>query len=199
MKKSASAFAVLVLKLCQEDQHLPVKWDSNCLSRIFDRGSVLYWQEDVSGAGAQDAPRSVIDAVRMTSKYISVLEHALQLKTNGLAGDYCILADFGDAVLAGHPIKRGVQSVTWKWDWDRMGVHQGNYSQENYEAAKRDFSVRSGPIPKDALFEPQQLAEFYHALAFVREQDNNLSFSREQKVEDLMGQVSRLLPEETLL
>ena len=33
-------------------------------------------------------------------------------------------------------------------------------------------------VPKDALFEPEQLAEIYRALAFVREQDETLSFGR---------------------
>ena len=31
---------------------------------------------------------------------------------SGLEGDYRILADFGDAVLAGHPSERGVRFVT---------------------------------------------------------------------------------------
>ena len=127
-----------------------------------------------------------------------MLERAPQLRASGLEGDYRILADFSDAVLAGHPTERGVQFVTWEWDWDRKGVHQGNYFQENYEAAKCDFSVRSGLVQKDALFEPEQLTEICHALSFVQEQDDSLSIGRGQKLEELMEQVSRLLPEDIL-
>ena len=181
-----------------EDQHLPVKWNDSDLCRISGRGSVLYRQENVDSIKAQDALHSVIDTAKMTSEYMAIMEHAPQLKASGLVGDYRILADFGDAVLAGHPTERGVQFVTWEWDWDRKGVHQGNYFYEDYEAAKRDFTVRSGLVQRDALFEPEQLAEFYHALKFVRECDENLSFGRDQELAELMEQVGRLLPEAAL-
>ena len=181
-----------------EDQHLPVKWNGNCLCRISGKGSVLYRQENVDSIRAQDALHSVIDTAKMTSEYMAILEYAPQLKASGLIGDYRILTDFGDAVLAGHPTERGVQFVTWSWDWDREGVHQGNYFYEDYEAAKRDFTVRSGLVQRDALFEPEQLEEFYHALQFVLEQDETLSFGRDQELAELMEQVGRLLPEGAL-
>lgn len=181
-----------------EDQHLSVKWNGNYLCRISGRGSVLYRQEDVDSIRAQDALHSVIDTAKMTSEYMAILEHAPQLKASGLVGDYHVLADFGDAVLAGHPTERGVQFVTWSWDWDRKGVHQGNYFYEDYEAAKRDFTVRSGLVQRDALFETEQLAEFYHALKFVRERDETLSFGRDQALAELMEQVGGLLPEAAL-
>ena len=181
-----------------EDQHLPVKWNGNYLCRISGRGSVLYRQEDVDSIRAQDALHSVIDTAKMTSEYMAILEHAPQLKASGLVGDYRVLADFGDAVLAGHPTERGVQFVTWSWDWDRKGVHQGNYFYEDYEAAKRDFTVRSGLVQRDALFETEQLAEFYHALKFVRERNETLSFGRDQALAELMEQVGGLLPEAAL-
>ena len=53
---------------------------------------------------------------------------------------------------------------------------------------------QSGFVQKDALFEPEQLAEIYHALSFVREQDETLSFGRDQELAELMEQVSGLLP-----
>ena len=181
-----------------EDQRLPVKWNGSYLCRISGRGSVLYRQEDADSTKAQDALHGVIDTAKMTSEYMAILEHAPQLKASGLVGDYRILADFGDAVLVGHPTERGVQFVTWSWDLDREGVHQGNYFYEDYEAAKRDFTVRSGLVPKDALFETEQLAEFYHALKFVLEKDETLSFGRDQELAELMEQVGRLLPEAAL-
>ena len=144
-----------------EDHHLPVCWEKGHLCRVSGRGSVLYRQECVDVPGAQDALRAVIDTAKMTSEYMAILETAPRLKASGLDGDYRILADFGDAVLAGHPTERGVQFVTWDWDYDREGVHHGHYFQENYDAAKRDFIVRGGLVQKDALFEPEQLAEIY--------------------------------------
>ena len=177
-----------------EDHHLPVCWEKGRLCRISGRGSVLYRQECVDSVRTQDALRSVIDTAKTTSEYMAILETAPLLKAGGLTGDYRVLADFGSAVLAGHPSERGVQFVTWEWDFDREGVHHGHYFQDDYDAAKRDFTVRSGLVQKDALFEPEQLAEIYRALAFVREQDETLSFGRDQELAELMEQVGGLLP-----
>ena len=125
-----------------EDHHLPVCWEKGRLCRISGKGSVLYRQENVDNIRAQDALQTVIDTVKMTSEYMAILETAPRLKASGLDGDYRVLADFGDAVLAGHPTERGVQFVTWEWDFDREGVHHGHYFQDDYKAAKRDFTVR---------------------------------------------------------
>lgn len=177
-----------------EDHHLPVCWEKGRLCRIAGKGSVLYRQECVDSVRAQDALQSVIDTAKMTSEYMAILEYAPQLKATDLTGDYRILADFGDAVLAGHPTERGVQFVTWEWDFDRESVHHGHYFQQDYDAAKRDFTLRSGLVQKDALFEPEQLAEIYRALAFVREQDETLSCGRDRELAELMEQVGGLLP-----
>ena len=181
-----------------EDQQLPVKWNGSDLCRISGKGSVLYRQENMDSIRAQDALQVVIDTAKMTSEYMAILETAPRLKATDLTGDYRILADFGDAVLAGHPTERGVQFVTWEWDFDRKGVHHGHYFQGDYEAAKRDFTVRSGLVPKDALFEPEQLAEIYRALRFVREQDESLSFGWDRELAELMEQVGGLLPTDAL-
>ena len=181
-----------------EDQHLPVCWEKGRLCRISGKGSVLYRQENVDSIRAQDALQVVIDTAKMTSEYMAILEYAPQLKATDLTGDYRILADFGDAVLAGHPTERGVQFVTWEWDFDRKGVHHGHYFQDDYDAAKRDFTVRGGLVQKDALFEPEQLAQIYRALSFVREQDETLSFGRDRELAELMDQVGGLLPADAL-
>lgn len=181
-----------------EDHHLPVCWGKGRLCRISGKGSVLYRQECVDSVRAQDALQSVIDTAKTTSEYMTILETATLLKAGGLTGDYRVLADFDSAVLAGHPTERGVQFVTWEWDFDREGVHHGHYFQDDYEAAKRDFTVRSGLVPKDALFEPEQLAEIYRALRLVREQDESLSFGRDQELTELMEQVGKSLPEAAL-
>ena len=182
-----------------EDHHLPICWGKGRLCRISGKGSVLYRKECVDVPGAQDALQTVIDTAKMASEYMAILETAPRLKASGLVGDYRVLADFGDAVLAGHPTERGVQFVTWEWDFDRKGVHQGHYFQDDYEAAKRDFTVRSGLVQKDALFEPEQLAEIYRALRFVREQDETISFGRDRELVELMEQVGGLLPADALL
>ena len=177
-----------------EDHHLPVCWEKGRLCRITGKGSVYYRREDTDTPQAEDALFRIEDIAAKTLEYMTAMESAPRLKATDLTSDYRILADFGDAVLAGHPTERGVQFVTWEWDFDREGVHHGHYFQDDYDAAKRDFTVRSGLVQKDALFEPEQLAEIYHALSFVREQDETLSFGRDQELAELMEQVGGLLP-----
>ena len=140
-----------------EDHHLPVCWEKGRLCRVSGKGSVLYRQENVDSIRAQDALQTVIDTAKMTSEYMAILEYAPQLKATDLTGDYRVLADFGSAVLAGHPTERGVQFVTWEWDFDREGVHHGHYFQQDYDAAKRDFTVRGGLVQKDALLSRSSL------------------------------------------
>ena len=178
-----------------KDHHLPVCWEKGRLCRISGRGSVLYRQENVDGIGAQDALQSVIHIAAMTAEYMTAMGRAPKLQATGLEGDYRILADFGDAVLAGHPTERGVQFVTWEWDWDRKGVHHGHYFQNGYEEAKHDFVRRSGLLPREALLEPEQLAEMHRALTFVCEQDEDLSIGREKEIKTIMEQIKCLLPE----
>ena len=178
-----------------KDQHLPVRWENHYLCRVSGKGSMLYRQECVDVPGAQDALQAVIDTAKMTSEYMAILETAPLLKASGLTGDYRILADFGSAVLAGHPTERGVQFVTWEWDFDREGVHHGHYFQDGCEEAKHDFVRRSGLLPKEALFEPEHLAEMHRALAFVCEQDEDLSIGREKEIKTIMEQIKCLLPE----
>ena len=178
-----------------EGDQLPVLWNGAPLCRISGRGSVLYRQENVDGIGAQDALQTVINTAAMTAEYMTAMERAPKLQATGLEGDYRILADFGSAVLAGHPTERGVQFVTWEWDFDREGVHHGHYFQDGCEEAKHDFVRRSGLLPKEALFEPEQLDEIHRALAFVCEQNEGLSIGREKEIKTIMEQIKCLLPE----
>ena len=178
-----------------EDHHLPVCWEKGRLCRISGKGSVLYRQENVDGIGAQDALQIVINTAAMIAEYMTAMERAPKLQATGLEGDYRILADFGSAVLAGHPSERGVQFVTWEWDWDREGVHHGHYFQNGCEEAKHDFVRRGGLLPKEVLFEPEQLAEMHRALTFVCEQDEDLSIGREKEIKTIMEQIKCLLPE----
>lgn len=148
-----------------EDCQLPILWNDAPLCRITGKGSVLYHWEDADTPQAEDALFRVEDIAAKTLEYMTAMEAAAQLKASGLDGDYRILADFGDTVLAGTPSKHGVQFVTWNWDYDRTGVVHGHYFMENYDAAKQDFATRSGLIQTEQLFSPEQLTEIYRCCA----------------------------------
>ena len=141
--------------LLVEGEQLPVLWNGAPLCRITGKGSVFYRREDADTPQAEDALFRVEYIAAKTLEYMTAMEAAPRLKASGLDGDYRILADFGDAVLAGHPSERGVQFVTWEWDWDRKGVHHGHYFQNGCEEAKHDFVRRSGLLrARISSFEP---------------------------------------------
>lgn len=180
---------------CLQDQHLPVSWNGSNLCRISSKGSILYRQETVDTFDVQKALDQVVSIVNLTREYMRMLEYAPPMKAQGLTGDYRILADFNTSVLAAHSTERGMQFVVWEWDHDHKGVHHGGYYQECYEAAKQDFATRSGLIQGEAIFSQDQFLAMYRALAFVREQDETLTFGQDQELQEIMEQISRLHPE----
>ena len=121
-----------------------------------------------------------------------IFERAPALKAVGLEDTYKVLADFGDAVLAGRSCKTGAKFVTWEWDFDRQGVHAGHYFMENYEAAKQDFAVRAGLVESQRLFSDEQLAVIRNACAFALEDDATLSYAEEKQLQSVQEQIELL-------
>lgn len=76
----------------------------------------------------------------------------------------------GMTYLAGHQTQYGVQFITW----DRLQdgtLWQGHYFNpgEGMDAAKRDFTTRSGLIPAVLLFTREQLAVIFDAAQIRRD------------------------------
>ena len=179
-----------------EDCELSILWNNAPLCRITGKGSVLYHWEDADTPQAEDALYRVEDIAAKTLEYMTAMEFAPQLKASGLDGDYRILADFGGTVLAGSPSKYGVQFVTWDWDYDRTGVVHGHYFMENYDAAKRDFATRSGLIPKEQLFSPEQLTEIFRCCADSVDEDFfELTDTQEEMIRGIQQQIRVCVPD----
>ena len=140
--------------------------------------------------------RTVIQTAGHVKEYMRIFERAPALKAVGLEDTYKVLADFGDAVLAGQLGKKGARFVTWEWDFDRQGVHAGHYFMENYEAAKQDFAVRAGLVERQRLFSDEQLAVIRNACAFALEDDATLSYAEEKQLQRVQEQIELLLPQQ---
>ena len=150
-----------------EEGLMPVELDGQRLCLALDTGAVRYWKEDVADDRRSAALDRVTDVAKITAEYMRQMEAAPQLTASGLTGDYRLLAEFNDTVLAGHPSKYGIQFVTWEWVRDHTALYQGNYygpegGTDSYTAAKRNFAARSGLVPRSALFNQEQLIEIYH-------------------------------------
>ena len=179
-----------------EDGLIRVKWNGQPLCSVDRDGIVRFRPADITGPEVDRQLRTVIQTAGHIKEYMRIFECAPALKAIGLEDTYKVLADFGDAVLAGRSCKTGAKFVTWEWDFDRQGVHAGHYFMENYEAAKLDFAVRAGLINEQRLFSDEQLAVIRNACEFALEDNATLSYAEEKQLHSVQEQIELLLPQQ---
>ena len=179
-----------------EDGLIHVRWNKQPLCSVDRDGIVRFRPADITGPEVDRQLRTVIQTAGHVKEYMRIFERAPALKAVGLEDTYKVLADFGDAVLAGQLGKKGARFVTWEWDFDRQGVHVGHYFMENYEAAKKDFAVRAGLVESQRLFSDEQLAVIRDACEFALEDDATLSYAEEKQLQSVQEQIELLLPQQ---
>ena len=179
-----------------EDGLIHIKWNEKPLCSVDRDGIVRFRPADIIGPEVDRQLRTVTQTAVQVKEYMRIFERAPALKVAGLDEDYKVLADFGDAVLAGRSSETGAKFVTWLWDFDRRGVHVGHYFMENYEAAKKDFSVRAGLVESQRLFSDEQFAVIRDACQFALEDDATLSYAEEKQLRSVQVQIEILLPEQ---
>ena len=180
-----------------EDSLIRVKWNGQPLCSVDRDGIVRFRPADITGPEVDRQLRTVIQTAGHVKEYMRIFERAPALKAIGLEDSYKVLADFGDAVLAGRSCKTGAKFVTWEWDFDRQGVHAGHYFMENYEAAKQDFAARAGLVNEQRLFSDEQLAVIRNTCEFALEADATLSYAEEKQLHSVQEQIELLLPQQT--
>ena len=169
----------LTVKPETEEGLLPVELDGQRLCLVLDTGAVRYWKEDVADDHRSAALNKVTDITKITAEY-------------------------NDTVLAGHPSKYGVQFITWEWVQGHTALYQGNYygpegGTDSYAAAKRNFAVRSGLVPRSALFTPEQLAEVYRCIHETLESEYSITDERQKCLESAAEQIERCVPDLDIL
>ena len=179
-----------------EDGLIHVRWNEKPLCSVDRDGIVRFRPADITGSEVDRKLRTVTQVAAQVKEYMRIFECAPALKAVGLEDTYKVLADFGDAVLAGRSCKTGAKFVTWEWDFDRQGVHAGHYFMENYEAAKQDFAVRAGLVESQRLFSDEQLAVIKNACEFALEDNATLSYAEEKQLQSVQEQIELLLPQE---
>ena len=180
-----------------DDGQIHIRWNEKPLCSVDRDGIVRFRPADITGPEVDRQLRTVIQVAAQVKEYMQIFDRAPALKAVGLDDTYKVLADFGDAVLAGRSCKTGAKFVTWEWDFDRQGVHAGHYFMENYEAAKLDFAARAGLINEQRLFSDEQLAVIRNACAFALEDDATLSYAEEKQLQSVQEQIELLLPQQT--
>ena len=151
---------------------------------------------EIRKTGLEDALDRVREVVGDTLAYMRHMETAPPLLADGLSGDYRLLAEYSGTVLAGHQTKYGVQFATW----DRLQdgtLWQGHYFNpgEGIDAAKRDFTTRSGLIPAILLFTREQLAVIFDAAQNMAALDLVSNPEQGKLLEGIMRQIEEAVPQ----
>ena len=95
-----------------ENGLLHVSWNEKPLCSVDRDGIVRFRPADITGPEVDRQLRTVIQAAGQVKEYMRIFERAPALKAVGLEDTYKVLADFGDAVLAGQLGKKGARFVT---------------------------------------------------------------------------------------
>ena len=177
-----------------EDGLIHVRWNEKPLCSVDRDGIVRFRPADITGPEVDRQLRTVIQAAGQVKEYMRIFERAPALKAVGLQDTFKVLADFGDAVLAGRLGKKGANFVTWEWDFDRNGVRMGHYFIEDYASAKRDFAARSGLIEPQRLFSDKELGVIRNACEFALTDDATLTYGDEKRLRSVQEQIDMLLP-----
>lgn len=177
-----------------EDDVLPVHYGGEPFCTATENG-IRYFPADVNSAEKEKACDRAANTVARVKEYMTLMESAPFLKATGLDEQYRLLADFNGVVLAGRSgATSGVQFVTWDWDYDRKGVHQGHYAGNDYNAAKQDFAVRCGLVDKHRLFSDQQLKAIYQCSTAL-EDEVILSDKQYKTLDGIRDQIECVLPD----
>ncbi len=183
--------------VCEEkNEQLPIEWAGSPICNVNGNGGMSYDPEQIRKDGLDDALDRVREIVEDTMAYMRHMETAPPLLSDGLSGDYRLLAEYNGAVLAGHQTRYGVEFITW----DRLQdgtLWQGHYfnAGEGMEAARRDFTARSGLVPAVLLFTREQLAVIFDAAQNMT--TLNLVSNPEQSrlLEGIMKQIEEAAPQ----
>jgi len=183
--------------VCEEkDGLLSVEWAGSTICNVNGNGGMSYESERIRKGGLDDALERVREIVEDTLTYMRQMETAPPLLAEGLSGDYRLLAEYNGAVLAGHQTQYGVEFITW----DRLQdgtLWQGHYfnAGEGMEAARRDFTARSGLIPAILLFTREQLAVIFDAAQNMTTLDLVSNPEQGKLLEGIMEQIEEAAPQ----
>ena len=176
----------------QEDDSLSVSLDGKPVGTAGFRA--ITYPSDGMPCAPREAQEKAWSVIRTVSEYTRLMEAAPLLKATGLEGDYRILGQFNDVVLAGHFTQFGVQFITWDWNQDHTAVSGGCYMLGKYEEAKQDFAVRSGLVPQEMFFTPDQLRGLDVCCTSALAHDDTLTFEQGLLISELREQLREIEP-----
>ena len=176
---------------------LPIEKDAHQICNVNVHGNVSYDPDQVRRNGLEDALDQVRRIADETLTYMKQMASAPPLVADGLTGNYRLLAEFGNVVLAGHEYEgsNNVEFITWERIQNGTGLWQGHYYDNDYAAAKQDFATRSGLLPSELLFTQDQLAVIFDAAQHMTALGLVSNPAQEKLLEQIMEQIEDMVPQ----
>jgi hypothetical protein len=142
---------------------------------IYDDNEIRYLQ-----ANRETALFTVRPLVGKVNEMTAAFENAAAVPIENLSR-FRVLAEYNNIIMAARDDTdngRGLNFVTWQYDYNRTGLEHGHYT-EDYESAKEDFSIRAGLIPKEKIVTREQAAEIIAAIENLIDYDLYLTSEKE--------------------
>ena len=187
-----------------EGSRLPVLLEGREVMSVAPGGTIFLRPETANDQPVMSAYDVVAGISAQVCEYTDAMAVAPRLEAAGLHGGFRLLADFNGVVLAGQYLgeDRGYQFVTWQRSFDRTGVAQGHYYDNDYAGAKLDFACRAELVQEHRQFTDEQLTELYRCVhetldsgyPITREREKLLTAVAEQieySVDDLVERVEQ--------
>ncbi|MDE6281987.1 MAG: hypothetical protein K2M15_09455 [Oscillospiraceae bacterium] len=145
---------------------LPVLLEGREVMAVASGGTIFLRPETADDQPVVNTYGVVAGISAQVYEYTEAMAAASRLEAVGLHEGFRLLADFNDVVLAGQELESdwGYKFVTWQRSFDRTGVAQGHYYDNDYAGAKLDFACRSGLVQESRQFTDEQLTELYRCV-----------------------------------
>ena len=187
-----------------EKDHLPVLLEGREVMSVAPGGTIFLRPETADNQPMISTYDVVAGISAQVCEYTEAMAAAPRLEAAGLHEGFRLLAEFNGVVLAGQYLgeDRGYQFVTWQRSFDRTGVAQGHYYDNDYAGAKLDFACRAELVQEHRQFTDEQLTELYRCIhetldsgyPITREREKLLTAAAEQieySVDDLVERVEQ--------
>lgn len=177
--------------------HLNINYDGSELLSLRADGFIYFDKHNIIREQRNNKFFEIKNLIDSVTKYIRLYEQAPQMEAQNVK-EYRRLATYNGIVMAGMEDDRfGFKFTTWNESLDRKFVSDGDYSQ-NFGYVEEVFATRSGLVNQERLFNDQQLSLLNYCLNFTIGNDQNLTYEQERDISDLIDQITRLLPPDSI-
>ena len=166
---------------------IDISVDDAVVFKIDSKGGMFYSSDKRISKLVDELHNKIQPIVCDVDEYLKAMESAPELKARDFNMSYRTLAEFNDTVFAATEHSNGSFEFA-AWDIHKNSLYHGHYFTD-YRAAKKDFAIRSGLIPKQLVFDTEELIEIYRSLEDTKSGGYELSNEQEELIEKVQNKI----------